>query len=301
MPESNAEHDRPGAGEIADLSGRFRREGTAEALTIDGVRLQYWRRGDGPKTIVFVHGNSACKEVFAPQFAELADAGVTLLAFDLPGHGGSSNAAQPQQQYTIPGYARLLKRAIDALSIDRPLIVGWSLGGHIALEMAGRGFPLAGALIAGTPPLGPGLDDFAVAMKLTDAGAVTTKADASAAEIRAYVKSLYGTLDPIPDLFFSTALRTDGEARAIMAQHWLAGVGMCNQRSVAETWEPPLCVVHGLDDPFISYDYLKAMSWRNLWAGKIFEFSGIGHAPFLEAPAAFNRILSDFMREAFAG
>jgi pimeloyl-ACP methyl ester carboxylesterase len=299
MPTTSGDNGRPRPAIVDALARPFHAVGNVDTLSVDGVALRYWRYGDGPRTVVLIHGNSACKEVFASQFAAFADLGLTLYAFDLPGHGASSDSPSPQQHYTIPGYARLLRRAFETLSITRPLVVGWSLGGHIALEMAGGGLLLAGILITGTPPIGPGADDFTAAFTAMSAAGVTTRAEASDADIRAYVKNLYGTLDPIPDLFFSAARRTDGQARAIMAAHWMAGREGYHQPTVVAQWSRPLCVVHGLDDPFISYDYLKQVQWGQLWTGQIIEMPGIGHAPFLENSTMFNAVLADFLGETY--
>ena len=298
---ARSEHDgRPTPTAVAAMAQPFHKVGSVHEVSVDGVALRYWRCGSGSRPLVFIHGNSACKEAFVEQFAAFSSHDVSCYAFDLPGHGSSSDSPSPSRHYTIPGYARLLQRACEALAITRPLVVGWSLGGHIALEMAGSNFPLAGMLITGTPPIGPGVDDFAAAFTAMSADGVTTRAEASETEIRAYVRNLYDTLDPIPELFFSAALRTDGRARAIMAKHWMAGGEGCHQPTVVAEWSRPLCVVHGLADPFISYDYFKQLRWGRLWTGKIIEMPGIGHAPFLENPSMFNTILSAFLDEVFA-
>lgn len=290
---------RPDPATVAAAARPFHKAGSVHEISINGVTLHYWRCGNGPRTLVFIHGNSACKEAFVEQFTEFSSQDVSCYAFDLPGHGSSSDSPSPMRDYTIPGYAHLLQQSFDALAIARPLIVGWSLGGHIALEMAGCDFPLSGILLTGTPPIGPGVSDFAAAFTSLSADGVTTRAEASETEIRAYVRDLYGTLDPIPELYFSAALRTDGQARAIMAEHWIAGQEGCHQPTVVATWPRPLCVVHGLADPFISYDYLQRLRWRRLWSEGIIEMPGIGHAPFLEKPTHFNAVLRAFMEEAW--
>ncbi|HVV42374.1 MAG TPA: alpha/beta fold hydrolase, partial [Nitrobacter sp.] len=69
-----------------------------------------WRQsaGSGP-AIVLVHGNSASTRAFTRQLDSALGETYRIVAFDLPGHGDSDNAAEPASTYTIPGYARVLR------------------------------------------------------------------------------------------------------------------------------------------------------------------------------------------------
>lgn len=280
-----------------DIINTLKNLGTVKTAIVSDQPLEYWYLERGRKTVVFIHGNSAGKEVFYKQFRFFSDRNYSLLAIDLPGHGGSADAENPEDAYTIPAYARIVQGLLGLLSIDTVSIVGWSLGGHIALEMVGSGFPASSIFITGTPPMGPGLEDFAAAFLPTPSGVVTTSADAPDEAIRAYVDDLYGTLKPVPEHFYKLAERTDGRARARMGEHWAMGTEGCPQRKVAAEWHNPIGIAHGNSDQFIARDYLFSLDWANLWGGRIHEFNGIGHAPFLEDPAAFNTILQQFLVE----
>jgi pimeloyl-ACP methyl ester carboxylesterase len=80
-------------------------------------------------------------------------AGEIGLALDLPGHGGSAPARHPDVR-SLPGYAALLADFVRELDADDEVIVGWGLGGHIALEAAERLPEAAGFVLFGTPPVG---------------------------------------------------------------------------------------------------------------------------------------------------
>lgn len=277
----------------------LREVGEAGRIEIDGVDLSWWRAGGGDRNIVFVHGNSGAKEVFHNQFKAYHDAGFGLLAVDLPGHGASSDAAAPETQYTIPGYASLIKRVIDAFEVANPALVGWSLGGHIVLEMAGRGFADRAALIVGTPPAGPGMEQLLEAFPPKAFESATVREEATRAEMETFAKEAYGTLDPVPAYLAEAAVRTDGRARAIMGAHWMSGLEGCDELVVAAGWSRPICVVYGNQDPFISLDYIKRATWRNLWRNAVVEMPHCGHSPFLEDPAGFNATLSAFLEDVF--
>src|SRR5262245_7508317 len=110
-------------------------------------------RGAGP-AVLFVHGNSSCKEIFARQLGDARLARFRRIAFDLPGHGASANAPDPERTYAIHGFADAAIALLGALGIERASIVGWSLGGHIALELMARWRGCVSAWITGTPPTG---------------------------------------------------------------------------------------------------------------------------------------------------
>lgn len=285
---------------LSTAARALRDVGSTRRLTIDGIDLALWECAGGETWMVFVHGNSGCKEAFCEQFRFFAGRGYSLIAVDLPGHGESADAAAPDTQYTIPGYAALIIELIARLGAANPILVGWSLGGHIAIEMIGQGAATAGAVIVGTPPAGPGAHELGEAFLPSEAAGVTMSEDPAEADLRLYARHLYGSLDPTPELFVHAALRTDGRARRIMGEHWSgAGEGYRQRRVVAESARP-IGVVHGMTDPFICHDYLRGVMWGRLWGGDILRLDGIGHAAFLEAPDRFNRFLLDFARECAA-
>ena len=86
--------------------------------------------------ILFIHGNSACKEAFLYQFRHFKGKH-RMITFDLPGHSVSSNG-DPERTYNVPAYAEVAKRVLTYCEVQKPVLVGWSLGGYIALEVAAQ-------------------------------------------------------------------------------------------------------------------------------------------------------------------
>lgn len=111
--------------------------------------------GDGP-AVLFIHGNSGCKEVFHQQFEGSLANTCRMIAFDLPGHGASDDASAPEDVYRMATMAPIIRKLLEALDARDSVLVGWSLGGHLAIEMAASYPEHRGMVITGTPPCGPG-------------------------------------------------------------------------------------------------------------------------------------------------
>jgi pimeloyl-ACP methyl ester carboxylesterase len=112
---------------------RIERDIPADGLfvTIDGVRLHYAEHGHGP-AIVMIHGLCGQIRNFSYALTDQLVADHRVILVDRPGSGYS--AAAPSAG--IPAQAKLIAGLIDALGLDRPLVVGHSLGGAVALALA---------------------------------------------------------------------------------------------------------------------------------------------------------------------
>ncbi len=258
--------------------------------------------GDGGPAVLFIHGNSSCKEVFRHQFTPELRSGNRLIAMDLPGHGASDNAADAaefESAYTIPGYAEAALDVLAAIREDAAVVVGWSLGGHVALEMAdpdsAAHLPgLRGMLITGTPPVAMAPEALGEGFLPTEHMGLSGQEVFSEEEVLAYVRATCGT-DSEPEPFLVEAVRrTDGQARVRMIGAAVSGIG-ADGRKVAETSPVPLAIVQGGSDPFVNGDYLRSLAYANLWENTVHVLDGVGHAPFHEAPETFNPYMQRFL------
>lgn len=124
-----------------------------EFVDVEGVRLHYQRRGalrDGVAPVVLIHGASGNLRDMMNALGDTLGRETSVIAFDRPGHGWSGRGpdmASPDAQ------ARLIRQAVRALGIERPVILGHSWGGAVATayavefgdEISGI-VPLSGAL-----------------------------------------------------------------------------------------------------------------------------------------------------------
>jgi pimeloyl-ACP methyl ester carboxylesterase len=107
----------------ADVSVRFR--------TIHGYRRAYRLAGSGP-ALLLLHGIGDNSESWVPLMSALAR-NFTVLAPDLLGHGES---AKPRADYSVAAYANGMRDLTEVLGIDRFTVVGHSLGGGVAAQIA---------------------------------------------------------------------------------------------------------------------------------------------------------------------
>ena len=117
-----------------------------------GVKLYYERAGSGEPELLFIPGWCCDHTAFQPQFDHFAQAhGVTSL--DLRGVGRSE---APHGGYSIPELAEDVAAFCAELELEKPVVVGHSLGGMIAVELGGRYPSLPGALVLVDPgPIDP--------------------------------------------------------------------------------------------------------------------------------------------------
>jgi pimeloyl-ACP methyl ester carboxylesterase len=114
-----------------------------QTLERDGVRLAYQEAGSGPPPILLVHGWTHDHGYLEPQFEHFR-ARHRVVAVDLRGHGDSD---KPDQDYTIDGFADDLAWLVGEIGLHRPVVVGHSMGGVVALELAARHPELTGAVV----------------------------------------------------------------------------------------------------------------------------------------------------------
>jgi len=260
------------------------------------ARISVTDTGGPGAVVLLIHGNSACKEIFAHQFESRLTQRYRLVAFDLPGHGASSDATDPQRTYSIPGYADVALEVLEHLAVDHFAVLGWSLGGHVGIELLARDVDAAGLAITGTPPIGHNAADFAAGFRPQQHMDLTGKEHFSEADIHAYAHETVAS--PAPFLEASVR-RTDGRARRLMMEAAMAARG-ADQREVVSTSPVPIAVITGAEEPFISNDYLLSFPYHNLWDRKVHVIPQTGHAPFWERPQAFNPLFERFLTDVLS-
>ena len=121
-------------------------------VDLDVVALRSFRDGSEPGSVVLFHGLSSNKVVMNYLARAFAEQGLRVYVPDLPGHGRSPGPFTPEQAETC---ALSLLRGLAARGLlvpDRTVIAGHSMGGAIALRVAGK-FRSAGVIAISPAPM----------------------------------------------------------------------------------------------------------------------------------------------------
>jgi pimeloyl-ACP methyl ester carboxylesterase len=259
-----------------------------------------------PPSLLLLHGNSSSSKIWRHLLDSVnLTSRRRIIAFDLPGHGSSSDAPDPERSYTQRGYAELAVHILQHLKVESVVVLGWSLGGHVGIEMVpllkGGRVNMKGLMIIGAPPaLGPEqlMQGFLMPAASPDATShmmLPGKRDWTEEETVAFAHATAG--EPFERWIEDCARRTDGRARERMFGAFVGGVGVDQRRVVEEEEDVLVAVVNGGREPFVNLDFLDAIKWKRLWREECVRMEGLGHAPFWERPEAFEGLLTEFLQD----
>lgn len=257
-------------------------------VTTSHADLAVYDTGGEGVPLLLIHGNSSSHAVFRRQFQGRM-APRRFIAFDLPGHGASADAHDPVRTYSRSGLAACAAELLERLGVGEAAVLGWSLGGHVAIQMLSGFRGLRGLVLVGAPPVRPGrMADGFVA---SPANGLPGRARLSPLEMHAFASQMFGDE---PEAFLLAAIaRTDPRFRPQLFEAAARGDGN-DQRLAVETARVPIAVVNGEGDDLIRLSYLERVRYGNLWSGRCHRLAG-GHMPFWSAAEDFNALLDGFL------
>src|SRR5512146_453888 len=99
---------------------------------VNGLHLYYETHGTG-RPLILLHGGLMTGDTFGPVIPALVAGGHQVIAPDLQGHGRTADIDRPIDVRLMAGDIAAL---IEHLGLDRPDVVGYSLGGGVAMHLA---------------------------------------------------------------------------------------------------------------------------------------------------------------------
>lgn len=264
----------------------------------DGTRLA--ARLAGPEEappLVLVHGFSQGSLAFAPQLTGPLAARFRLIAPDLRGHG-MSEAGDLARLSVGRTWGGDLAAALAAFAGGRPAaLLGWSYGGRVLCEylrLCGEGS--VAALVFANPVTQSVLADGSrpVAAGATPLAAMTEDDEAvSFAALARFVDMC--TAGPIPPALRDRLIAVNAAVRPAVRRA-MQGLASDND-TLLESVTRPTLVVRGAADRVVRAESAANVAARVPGARSV-TMPDVGHAPFLEAPAAFDDLLAAFLAEA---
>jgi len=257
-------------------------------LTLGGATLRYDRAGAGP-TVLLIHGWLGNRSFWERQVTALRDR-FTVVTVDLRGHGESS---PPRTGYTIAGMAADLEQLVRAIGAQKVAVVGWSMGGMIAQELARRlGDRTSSLVLVGTtagaiadpqnPHGNPALaDDIRKAVS-----------DDFRQFVRTFAAQLFkaGTASPLVAWATGQMQRTPPH----VAQACFESVVTTDLRDKLSALRVPTLVIHGRAEAIFPLGMAEELK-KGIAGAQLTVFEESGHSPHLEEPERFNEVLAAFL------
>jgi pimeloyl-ACP methyl ester carboxylesterase len=126
------------------LPGAGAFEGPVSRLAVDGIEIGYRQFGHGPD-LIMVQGDTAPMSLWMPYLLHPLAKSFRVTIFDNRGVGYTTDDLS--RPITVPLMARDTGELIEALGLQKPTLVGWSMGGEIGLTLAEQKPSLLGALV----------------------------------------------------------------------------------------------------------------------------------------------------------
>lgn len=246
-------------------------------------------------TLVFIHGLGASLQYYAPliQAAGLEESGHRIILYDLEGHGLSPTRAS--KIATLQTYAEDLESLLLDAGVDQVTIVGWSLGGLIAMHFAESHPSFVSKLLllgpGGSPLPAPAVDLFTQrAARVRESGMEASgvaEQTAMAATSPLTRSSRPLALSGVRQYLIST--HPEGYAKGCIA--------LAKSRDTVvtvETLQMPTLIIAGRDDPISPVPLVENYRDR-LPNGRLEILDGVGHWHVLEDLEATAKVIKEFV------
>jgi N-formylmaleamate deformylase len=250
----------------------------------DGVRLHHLEYGAGPSVVVVpgITSPAISWEFVAEELAR----DYRVIVQDVRGRGLSDTP--PGGSYTLTLYAADVAALVTGLGLERPALIGHSMGGRIVAAAAALHPHLAGPLVVVDPPLcGPGREPYPFPLDPYVTSLRAAKSGATADDMRPYFP-------------------TWSEEQLRVRADWL---GTCDETAVVESYRnfheedffphwsrcaAPVQLVYGLDSPVVPASSVGELESTNP-AAEIAGVEGAGHMIPFDNLAGFLEVVQDFL------
>ena len=241
---------------------------------IRGADLAVWQSGKGERDLVFVHGFQNDHTAWRPLAERLDEDRYRFTSYDLVGCG-ASGAADTWERCTIDEYGADLTALCDALDLDRPVVLGHSLGTAIILSAALASPGRFAGIVLVAPASTTGLDF------LRDEASFTALARPTREQQHALARAAFRRPPPEEEMRELLAVieqaspeHIEGAARAMRT--------FTRQPELSALDVPSLLVCGDRDRHVPLRNHLA--TWRAIPRCGLQVYFDVGHVPFAETP-----------------
>jgi pimeloyl-ACP methyl ester carboxylesterase len=256
------------------------------------ISAQEWGNPNGPG-IVFIHGFSQSNLSWMRQTHSDLTKEFHIVTYDLRGHGNSDKPLEAARYRDGKAWADELQAVIDAAGLKRPVLVGWSYAGRVISDYVTyrgangiSGIDFVDASIKFVPEF---VGDNLKNLLLMTSEDLLTNITAT----RTFLHDCFSKQPSADD--FETMLAFNmmvpPKVRVGLSGRPLDATAVMSKLTI------PVLVTHGAEDKNAKLDTAKYTA-SVIPGAKLSVYDGIGHSPFYEDAARFNRELAAFVRMA---
>jgi pimeloyl-ACP methyl ester carboxylesterase/putative sterol carrier protein len=280
MSRVGGEPERPEPSPEPQPSGA---ETTGHYIDVDGLRVYYEEAGEGPTVVCF---HAACQDTLMWRHVldGLSDS-YRVIAIDAPSHAKTLEPTDGPFR-SLTRHAEFNERFLELMGIERPAIVGCSMGGNLVLEMASRR-PDGYAAVASCEGADytPTVSQFLLDMLLVNGQGI----------VDGWSRSLTGNRTP-PDRAREVVWQIKRANPEVMAGD-LTGYAGFDKREEMGSITSPVLLLRGDADWLVSQDQVEETAAR-ISGSRISVLAGTGHYPMIENPFEFNQAVREFLNDA---
>jgi pimeloyl-ACP methyl ester carboxylesterase len=251
-------------------------------VNVNGIRTYYEEAGSGPVIVCF---HAACQDtmMYRHVLDGLSDK-YRVISLDAPGHGKTLMPEGGPFQH-LTRHAEFNEAFIAALGIDKPAIIGCSMGGNMVLEMAARRPNGYAAIISSE---GADYTPTVSALSLS-----IIKSDGHQL-VAAWSRSMTGNRTPA-DRAAEVVWQIQRNTAETMAGDLTGYAGFDMRKEMSKILDPVL-MLRGDADWLVGQQATDDTASR-ITGARIAVLAGTGHYPMIENPFEFNQIVRDFLSD----
>ncbi|WP_119270349.1 acetoin dehydrogenase dihydrolipoyllysine-residue acetyltransferase subunit [Taklimakanibacter deserti] len=243
-------------------------------------RLRYTKRGTADNAVLLIHGFGGDLDNWLFN-AEALSENATVYALDLPGHGQSTKSVP---EPTVAGLAKAVLAFMDTVKIDKAHLVGHSLGGGVAIEVAREAKGRVKSLtLINSAGLGPDIN-----MDYIDGFiSSTSRRDLKPALENLFADGSLVSRQMVDDLLKYKRLDGVGDALTALREGiFTNGKQATNLSNALKSAGVPVLVIAGAEDKIIPLAHAKGVT-----GAKVEVIEGAGHMPQMEQAGKVNALI----------